>query len=138
MTSLLRLAIVTVTATSCLCGCDYGRRGGTYGLTIQHESPRASAIEVESHDVAELRHLLEQWLSEQGFTEFTGKRTIWQKRGTSVYVWQDLKDQLRIQFSAFGSKRDLRLSEETEAALVAYLEEQPGLKLIPTPSDEQF
>jgi len=122
----------------CLCGCDYGRRGGTYRLTFQPQPVNNSTIKVEANDVEKLQDLLGRWLSDRGFQEFRGKRTIWQKKGASVYVWEEVEGQVLIEFSAFGSKRDLRLSEETEIELLSYLEERRGLKVTRATPAEQI
>ena len=127
------ITAVAVVASFLLCGCDYTRRGGTYRLVSQNQSTRNSAVKVETQDAAALERLVGQWLSEKGFQEFKGKRTIWQKKGASVYVWHEAENEVLIELFAIGSKRDLRLSEQTETELLAYLEKQANLKVIPAP-----
>ena len=116
----------------CLCGCDYTRRGGTYHLALQTQPMQNSAVTVETKDVEALRRVLGQWLSSNGFQEFKGKRTVWNKRGARVYISQESESGLVIEFFSMGYTSDLRLSEKTERELLAYLEKQPGLKVIPT------
>jgi len=123
---------VAVFLTLCLCGCDYTRRGGAYRLAHQTQATQNSAVAVETKDAEALRRVLGQWLSSNGFQEFKGKRTVWNKRGARVYVSQESETELVIEFFAMGYTSDLRLSEETERELLTYLEKQPGLKITPT------
>jgi len=116
----------------CLCGCDYTRRGGAYRLALQTQQVQNSAITVQTKDVDALRSVLGQWLSGNGFVEFKAERTVWNRRGARVYVSQESENELVIEFFAMGYKSDLRLSEETERDLLAYLERLPGLEITPT------
>lgn len=117
-----------------LCGCDYTRRGGAYRLTFLNDSTQNSTIKVETDDGETVRRIVERWLSGGGFQEFkyNETRAVWRKGGARVYVTRETKGEVMIEVSAMGYKRDLRLSEQTERELLAYLEKQTALKIILT------
>lgn len=117
-----------------LIGCDFGRVG-MYKVRIVHASTVGATAPTQQIDEDRLKQLIRQALAGRGFREHPGTAHLWQKRGAWVEVSRDETGELILKVRAFGSKRDVRVSERTEQELVAMLKEQPGLELTPmTPS----
>jgi hypothetical protein len=129
----IAVAFVVLVGLS-LCGCDYTRRGGAYRLAFDSQATQKAAVSIEAQNGKAVRPVLEGWLSNGGFQEFkyNESRAVWRKGGARVYLTQEAENEVLVEISAMGYKRDLSLSEETERELLTYLEKQPGLKITPT------
>jgi hypothetical protein len=106
-------------------GCDTGRVG-------MHKVMFTQPATVGSTDDERLKQLVRTALAGKGFQEKPGIPHIWRKRGTTVEVYHDHNGVLILRVGAFGSKRDVRVSERTEQELLAVLKEQSGLEMTPT------
>lgn len=89
------------------------------------ESDRPSAEE-------KLKRLVREALVGKGFQEKPGVPFIWRRRGARVEVYRDQNGELILGVGAFGSKRDVRVSEQTEQELLAVLRGQPDWEVTPT------
>ena len=79
-----------------------------------------------------LKQLVRGALADKGFEERPGTRHIWRKRGARVEVYRDKNSELILRVGAFGSKRDVRVSERTEQELLVILKGKSGMELTPT------
>lgn len=113
-----------------LSGCDTGRVGMH---KVAFGKPAVLGATTTSQPTADekLKQLIRDALAGKGFEEKPGTPHIWRKRGARVEVYRDKNGELILEVGAFGSKRDVRVSERTEQELVAILKEQPGLELTP-------
>jgi hypothetical protein len=115
-----------------LLGCDHLRTGGAYSLTPRPPRPAGPATAIEA-DGRAIRTRVETWLSARGYHESPGKQAVyWNKRASHVIIYPQAGGEIKVAFSAFGNRRDLRLSEETERDLLAYLQTLPGVQVAPT------
>lgn len=115
-------------------GCDHLRTGGTYSLVRQPQPDRTAVRAVDANGGRALRQQVKDWLTNRGFIEAQSKGVVyWYKRGSHVSVSDDPDGAIRLTFSAFGSHRDVRLSEETEQSLTSYLAGLPDVKIAPGP-----
>lgn len=111
----------------CSSGCvDYGRSGMHKVMFVRPTVVGDAATEEEK-----LKQLVRDALAGKGFHEMSGKPHIWRKRGTTVQVYRDDAGELILKVRAFGSKRDVRVSEQTEEELLAILRAQSELSLSP-------
>ena len=123
-TFLVLLTMVTL----CSFGCaDYGW-GAIHKVSFRQ--PAVVGAD-EAHRDDALKQLVRNELVARGFEEKPGTPHIWRRRGVSVQVYRDQESQLMLRVRAFGSKRDVRLAQETEEELLAALKERSGIELIP-------
>jgi len=78
-----------------------------------------------------LTQLVREALAGKGFDEMAGRPHIWRKRGVTVQVYRDNNGELILKVRAFGSKRDIRVSERTEQELLAILKQHAELSISP-------
>lgn len=113
-----------------LCGCDTGRVG-MHKVVLAHPALIEAPVSVQQFDEERLKRLVNSALSGKGFVEHPGKPHLWQKNGAWIEVYSHLNGDLILKVRAFGSKRDVRVSERTEQELLIYLKQQSDLQLAP-------
>lgn len=111
--------------------CDIGRLG-MYRLSFQQPDSHDSATVVKTEHEEKLRQVIRDTLNPRGFEEQAGRPGRWYKKGAWVELLRDEQGQLILKAYAFGGKREVRLSEQTEQELLAVLRQQPGLEITPT------
>jgi hypothetical protein len=114
------LAIVLVCSPGCV---DYGR-GGMHEVTFRQPGPADVHAEQEK-----LTELVREGLAGMGFDEMPGVPYVWRKRGVTVEVYRNEDREWMVKVRAFGTKQDVRASEKTERDLIAFLQEEPELKV---------
>lgn len=113
-----------VAVVLCSSGCvDYGRIG-MHKVTFSQAAPRGSPTEEER-----LTQLVQESLTGKGFDEMAGTPHIWRKRGATVQVYRDNGGDVILKIRAFGSRRDVRVSERTEQELLAILNQHAELSI---------
>ena len=113
-----------------LTGCDTGRVGMHKVTFVQPAFVGAPApVQPTAEDY--LKQLIRDALKGKGFEEKPGKPYIWRKQGTTVQVYQTETGELILRVGAFGSRKDVRVSERTEQELLAILKERGELELVP-------
>jgi hypothetical protein len=112
-------------------GCDTGRVG-MYKVSFAPSAVGGASVSEQASADEKLKQLVRCALAGKGFEEHPGTPHIWRKRGATVEVYRDKNGELILRVGAFGSKRDVRVSERTERELLELLKEQSGLELTPT------
>jgi hypothetical protein len=113
-----------------LSGCDFGR-GGIYKIAFTiSTTPGTTALLQQTGD-EKVKDILRHALASKGFNEYPGTPYLWQKRGVWVEVYRDQNGELILKVRAFGSKNDVRVSEQIEQELLRLLKQQPGVELTP-------
>jgi hypothetical protein len=120
---LVPLALITLIVS----GCDTGRVG-MYKVSLV-----PAATDGESAD-EQLKRVVRGALAGEGFQEKPGTPHIWRKRGTTVEVYRDHNSDLILRVGAFGSQRDVRVSQRTEQQLLDDVKQYRDLELTPQPA----
>ncbi len=130
----LGIVVIVGLLLSASSGCDTGR-AAFYRVAFDRPAVvgAVTAGQLDAED--RLKQLVRETLAGKGFKEKPGSRHVWRKRGAWVAVYWDKRGDLILEVGAFGSRRDVRVSRQTEQELVAILKERLGLELSPvTPS----
>jgi hypothetical protein len=101
-------------------------------LSFQQPGSHDSATLVRAEDEEKLKQIIRDTLNAKGFEEKPGRPGLWYKKGAWVELLRDEQGQLILKAHAFGGKREVRLSEQTEKELLIVLRQQPGLEITPT------
>lgn len=120
--TILKLCLFSLTAAcALLAGCvDFGH-AGAYKLALSARPTSTSTTAITGQSQEQLERIARQTLLAFGFSEATGRRTIWLKDGATVMLERTGDDTLLLKLNSMGSARRVRAAKEIETELIQAL-----------------
>ena len=128
-----KLCLFSLTAAcALLAGCvDFGHTGA-YKLALSASPASTSTTALTGQSQEQLERIARNTLLASGFSEATGRRTIWLKDGATVMLERVGDDTLLLKLTSMGSASRVRAAKEIETELVQALRAHSEVTVTPT------